>query len=81
MGERATLKLPEAAEYLGISVEVLRTMVREGKLVVVRMNHKTRVFMKTDLDAYLNKCRMVRNTSPLVREYEPVDKHTAQNAV
>ena len=50
------MKKEEAAEYLGITPNLLVAEAREGKLPRVRLGKRTYRYRREDLDAYIESC-------------------------
>ena len=50
------MKTEEAAEYLGITPNLLVAEAREGKLPRVRLGNRTYRYRRGDLDAYIESC-------------------------
>ncbi len=55
---RALLRVPEAAEYLGVSRTLIYMMIRSGEIPVVRMGRSTRVPLSALNDLLVAKGRV-----------------------
>jgi excisionase family DNA binding protein len=50
------LRVEQAAEYAGITVSLMRTLIGAGKVPAIRLGTRD-VILKDDLDAYLDSLR------------------------
>jgi excisionase family DNA binding protein len=50
------LRVAQAAEYAGITVNLMRTLIGTGKISAIRLG-KRDVILREDLDAYLDSLR------------------------
>ncbi|MBN7760962.1 helix-turn-helix domain-containing protein [Nitratireductor aquibiodomus] len=51
----AAFTIPEAADYLRVSVSGVYRLLQKDQLKRTKIGHRT-VIRKSDLDAFLNKC-------------------------
>lgn len=56
---RRMLKTREAAEYLGIGLDMLRELIEAGKIPYVKFRESARRFDVRDLDAYIDANKSV----------------------
>ena len=48
-------KITEASEYLGVSINTLKTLANNGKIKSFKTTGEHRRFRQEDLDAYMGK--------------------------
>lgn len=82
-------KITEASEYLGVSINTLKTLANNGKVKSFKTNGEHRRFRQEDLDAYMGvekerqekltviyaRCSTVKQKENLERQKDRLRKH------
>jgi len=82
-------KITEASEYLGVSINTLKTLANNGKLKSFKTTRKHRRFRQDDLDAYMGvekekqekltviyaRCSTAKQRENLERQKDRLRKH------
>ena len=68
-------KITEASEYLGVSINTLKTLANNGKIKSFKTSGKHRRFSQDDLDAYMGveKEKQEKLTVIYARGYDQVE--------